>query len=175
MANMKSDQFSQNILNLDPAIRFAGIVEKSGHLYAGNFKEGIKEHLKGRNPELSLAQSAYIIDLRKIFISQLGKLDYVIYAYDKVKMITVPVKEHVLVFSSDHAANSDDLLQKVTKYIRSVEEDLSLYPPSNVIDDKKREIVRNLHLSGISEDMIADQLDIDINTVRMVIQEISTL
>jgi DNA-binding NarL/FixJ family response regulator len=79
------------------------------------------------------------------------------------------------VFSSDHAANSDDLLQKVTKYIRSVEEDLSLYPPSNVIDDKKKEIVRNLHLSGISEDMIADQLDIDINTVRMVIQEISTL
>jgi hypothetical protein len=66
-------------------------------------------------------------------------------------------------------------LQKVTKYIRSVEEDLSLYPPSNVIDDKKKEIVRNLHLSGISEDMIADQLDIDINTVRMVIQEISTL
>jgi DNA-binding CsgD family transcriptional regulator len=33
--------------------------------------------------------------------------------------------------------------------------------------------VRNLHFSGISEDMIADQLDININTVKMVIQEIS--
>jgi DNA-binding NarL/FixJ family response regulator len=54
-----------------------------------------------------------------------------------------------------------------------VEEDLSLYPPSNVIDDKKKETVRNLHFSGISEDMIADQLDININTVKMVIQEIS--
>lgn len=174
MPDMNSEQFSKNILNLDPAIRFAGIVEKSGHLYAGNMKEGIKEHLKGRSPELSLAQSAYIVDLRKIFASQLGKLGYVIYAYDKVKMITMPVKEHVLVFSSDHTANTDELLHKITQYIRSVEEDLSLYPPSNVIDTKKREIVRNLHFSGISEDMIADQLDIDINTVKMIIQEIST-
>ena len=107
---MKSEQFSNNILNLDPAIRFAGIVEKSGHLYAGNIKEGIREHLKGRDPELSLAQSAYIIDLRKVFTSQLGKLGYVVYAYDKVKMITIPGKEHVLVFSSNQAANTDDLL-----------------------------------------------------------------
>jgi hypothetical protein len=76
---MKSEQFSRNILDLDPAIRFAGIVEKSGHLYAGNSREGVKEHLTGRNPELSLAQSAYIVDLRKFFASQLGKLSYVIY------------------------------------------------------------------------------------------------
>jgi hypothetical protein len=175
LSNMKSEQFSKNILNLDPAIRFAGIVEKSGHLYAGNSREGIKEHLKGRNPELSLAQSAYIVDLRKFFASQLGKLSYVIYAYDKVKMVTMPVKEHVLVFSSDHTANTDDLLYKIIQYIQSVESDLSLYPPSNIINNEKREVVRNLHLSGISEDMIADQLDIDINTVKMLIQEINTL
>jgi hypothetical protein len=50
ISSMKSEQFSKNILNLDPAIRFAGIVEKSGHLYAGNTRGGIKEHLKGRNP-----------------------------------------------------------------------------------------------------------------------------
>jgi hypothetical protein len=175
ISNMKSEQFSKNILNLDPAIRFAGIVEKSGHLYAGNIREGIKEHLKGRNPELSLAQSVYIVDLRKIFASQLGKLSYVIYAYDKVKMITMPVKEHVLVFSLDHTANTDDLLYKITQYIQSVESDLSLYPPSTVINNEKKEVVRNLHLSGISEDMIADQLDIDINTVKMLIQEINTL
>jgi DNA-binding CsgD family transcriptional regulator len=33
--------------------------------------------------------------------------------------------------------------------------------------------VRNLHVSGIPDDMIADQLDLDINTVKMLIQEIS--
>lgn len=170
---MKSEQFSKNILNLDSNIRFAGIVEKSGRLYAGSMRSGIEEHLKGKNPELSLAQSAYIVDLRKMFATELGNLRYVIYTYDKVKMISIPVKEYVLVFSADDIVNTDDLLEKVSQYIQSVESDLLLYPPSNIINNEKKEIVRNLHDSGIAEDMIADQLDLDINTVMMLIQEIS--
>jgi hypothetical protein len=170
---MKAEQLSKNILNVDSSIRFAGIVEKSGHLYAGNTRAGIEEHLKGRNPELSLAQSAYIVDLRKMFTSQLGNLKYVIYTYDKVKMISIPLKEHVLVFSADDSANTDQLLHKVSQYVQSVESELSLYPPANIINSEKKEIVRNLHVSGIPEDMIADQLDLDINTVKMLIQEIS--
>jgi hypothetical protein len=170
---MKAEQLSKNILNVDSSIRFAGIVEKSGHLYAGNTRAGIEEHLKGRNPELSLAQSAYIVDLRKMFTSQLGNLKYVIYTYDKVKMISIPLKEHVLVFSADDSANTDQLLHKVSQYVQSVESELSLYPPANIINSEKKEIVRNLHVSGIPDDMIADQLDLDINTVKMLIQEIS--
>lgn len=170
---MKSEQFSKNILNLDSNIRFAGIVEKSGRLYAGSVRTGIEEHLKGKNPELSLAQSAYIVDLRKMFTTELGNLRYVIYTYDKVKMLSMPVKEHVLVFSADEVANSEDLLEKVSQYIQTVESELLLYPPSNIINKEKKEIVRNLHDSGIAEDMIADQLDLDINTVKMLIQEIS--
>ena len=170
---MKAEQLSKNILNVDSSIRFAGIVEKSGHLYAGNTRAGIEEHLKGRNPELSLAQSAYIVDLRKMFTSQLGNLKYVIYTYDKVKMISIPLKEHVLVFSADDSANTDQLLHKVSQYVQSVESELSLYPPANIINSEKKEIVRNLHVSGIPDDMIADQLDLDINTIKMLIQEIS--
>ena len=170
---MKAEQLSKNILNVDSSIRFAGIVEKSGHLYAGNTRAGIEEHLKGRNPELSLAQSAYIVDLRKMFTSQLGNLKYVIYTYDKVKMISIPLKEHVLVFSADDSANTDQLLHKVSQYVQSVESELSLYPPANIINSEKKEIVRNLHVSGIPDDIIADQLDLDINTVKMLIQEIS--
>src|ERR671929_1600237 len=132
ISNMKSEQFSKNILNLDSGIRFAGIVEKSGHLYAGNTRTGIEEHLKGRDPELSLAQSAYIVDLRRMFTSELGNLRYVIYTYDKVKMISIPVKEYVLVFSADDSVNADVLLEKVLQYVQSVESELLLYPPSNI-------------------------------------------
>ena len=51
---MNAEEFSKNILNLDPSIRFSGLVEKSGHLYAGIMREGLDEHLKGRNPEIQL-------------------------------------------------------------------------------------------------------------------------
>jgi hypothetical protein len=168
---MKSEQLSRNILNLDQNIRFAGIVEKSGHLYAGMMRTGIEEHLKGRNSELSLAQSAYIIDLRKIFATELGRLNSVIYAYEKVKMVSMPIKEHILVFSIDAVANADYILQLVSGYIKSVEHELSLYPPSNIISNEKKEILRNLYESGINEDMIADQLDLDVSTVKMLMQE----
>jgi hypothetical protein len=170
---MKAEQFSKNILDLHPAIRFAGVVEKSGHLYAGSMRPGIEEHLKGRNPEISFSQTAYIIDLRNMFSSDLGKLNSVVYSYNKVKMISIPVKEHILMISADNAENSDKLIEIILKYIKSVDSELSLYPPANIINNEKKQILRNLHESGIPEDMIADQLDLDLNTVMSLVQEIN--
>ena len=169
---MKAEQFSKNILDLHPAIRFAGIVEKSGHLYASSTRLGIEEHLKGRNPEISFSQAAYIVDLRNMFSSELGKLNSVVYNYNKVKMISIPVKEHVLMISADNAGNSDELIDIILKYIKSVDSELSLYPPSNIINAEKKQILRNLLESGIPEEMIADQLDLDVNTVMLLVQEI---
>ncbi len=169
---MKAEQFSKNVLALDPRIRFAGVMEKSGHLYAGTHREGIEEHLKGRNSEISYAQSAYIVDLRKMFTPELGKLNTVAYMYDKVNLINFPIKDHLLVISAEAAAKVDDLYEKILKYVISVENELSLYPPGNIVNQEKKEVLRNLHESGIPEDMIADQLDLDVNTVKMIFAEI---
>jgi hypothetical protein len=169
---MKAEQFSKNVLSLDAQIRFAGVMEKSGHLYAGNMKDGVQEHLKGRNPEISFAQSAYIVDLRKMFAQDLGTLKAVTYIYDKVKLMSLPVKEHILVISTEIGVNSDQLMDKILQYVKSVEAELSLYPPSNVVNAEKKEALRNLHDSGISEDLIAEQLDLDVNTVKTLIAEI---
>jgi hypothetical protein len=169
---MKAEQFSKNVLALDPEIRFAGVMEKSGHLYASARKNGTEEYLKGRSPEISLAQSAYIVDLRKMFTHELGSLTSVAYSYDKVKLFSVPVKDHVLVFSAEPKINTDQLIEKVLKYVKSVDAELSLYPPSNIVNEEKKEALRNLHHSGISEELIAEQLDLDVNTVKMLIAEI---
>ena len=169
---MKAEQLAKNILALDPNIRFAGVMEKSGHLYTGARRDGTEEYLKGRSPEISLAQSAYVVDLRKMFTEELGNLRSVAYGYDKVKLISMPVKDHVLVFSAEPSANTDQLVEKVLTYIKSIETELSLYPPSNVVNEEKKEALRNLHVSGISEELIAEQLDLDVNTVKMLIAEI---
>ena len=169
---MKAEQFSKNVLSLDSQIRFAGVMEKSGHLYAGAMRDGTEEYLKGRNPEISFAQSAYIVDLRKMFVSELGGLKSVAYIYEKVKLLSVPVKDHVLVISTEIGVNSDDMAGKILNYVKSVEPELSLYPPSNVVNEEKKEAIRNLRDSGISEDLIAEQLDLDVNLVKMLIAEI---
>ncbi len=170
---MKAEEFSKNILALDKSIRFAGVMERSGHLYAGGLREGVNEYLKGRNPEISFAQTAYIVDLRRMFSSELGNLKYMVYVHDKVKIFSIPVKEHILVLSTENTTNTENLADKISEYIKSVETQLSLYPPSNIVNNEKKGILRNLYESGIGEDMIAEQLDLDINTVKMLIQEIT--
>jgi len=170
---MNAEEFSKEILDLDESIRFSGIVEKSGHLHASVMREGLDEHLKGRNPEISFAQSAYIVDLRKMFTSELGALHSIIYLYDKVRMISMPIKDQILVLSADNRGNLDELLKKLKERVKVLEPELELRKVSVQIDKEKREILKNLLESGISEDMIADQLDLDIETVKTLIHEFS--
>ena len=73
--------------------------------------------------------------------------------------------------STESAAKVDDLCEKILKYITSVESELSLYPPGNIVNQEKKEVLRNLHQSGISEELIAEQLDLDVNTVKILIAE----
>jgi hypothetical protein len=169
---MKAEQFSKNILELDSIIRSAGVMEKSGHLYARSQREGIEERLKGRSSEISYTQSAYIVDLRKMFMPELGQLRTVAYMYDKVKLVNFPVKDHLLVISAEPEVKVDDLSEKIFNYVASVENELSLYPPGNIVNQEKKDALWNLHQSGISEDLIAEQLDLDVNTVKMLIAEI---
>ncbi len=169
---MKAEQFSKNVLSLDPGIRFAGVMEKSGHLHASVRRSDTEEYLKGRNTEISFAQSAYVVDLRKMFTQELGSLKSVIYTYEKVRLISIPVKDHVLVISTEPNVESDAIVEKVLSYIKSVESELSLYPPANIVNEEKKEALQNLYHSGISEELIAEQLDLDINTVKMLIAEI---
>ena len=170
---MNAEEFSRMTLNIDGSIRFSGIVEKSGHLYASVTREGLDEHLKGRNPEISVSQSAYIVDLRKMFTRELGNLEFVVYLYEKVRMISMPLKDQVLVFSTDNYGNLDELLSKLKKRIKEIAPDLELRKVSTPLDSEKLEILRNLFESGISEEMIAEQLDIDIDTVKLAIHEMS--
>jgi hypothetical protein len=167
---MKSEEFSNGVLTLDPTIRFAGLIERSGHLFAGGMREGADDQLKGKDSDLSYLQSAHIIFLRERFSEELGPLKYVLYDYDKVKMFNMPVKEYILVFSAESNVNAEDLVSKVTMYIESVQQELELHPPSNIINKEKRETLRNLYESGYDEDVIADQLDLALSTVRALIK-----
>jgi hypothetical protein len=89
----------------------------------------------------------------------LGALKYILYNYDKVKMFNMPVKEHILVFSTESDVSTEDIINKVS------------HPPSNIINKDKKDTLRNLYESSIPEEMIADQLDLDVSTVRTLIKE----
>ena len=90
-----------------------------------------------------------------MFTPHLGNLEYIVYVHNKVKIFSMPVKDHIVVFStSSEAVDIEDIVKRVLDYIRSIETQLSLYPPLNVINPEKRETVKNLYDSGMSEELI---------------------
>jgi hypothetical protein len=169
---IKAEEFSRNIVTLDPAIRFAGLIERSGYLFAGGPKQGTPPYLKGSSADLSFSQSAEIVLLREHFSQELGNLKYVLYNYDKVKLFSIPVKHYILAISTNNSVNSEDLVDKVIQYIKSVEHRLSLHPHTNIINKEKTDTLRNLYESGFEEEVIADQLDLDLSTVKTLIESV---
>jgi hypothetical protein len=162
----------EGILKLDTNIRFIGLLEKSGHLYSGGPIEGIVQHLTGRNSEVSLSQTAHMVQMRKNFSADLGELKYMVYAHDKVLVFSIPILEDLIfVFSTESDVNVNSIVTKIMDYIKSVEPKLKLEKPRKMVDEEKRRMVINLYDSGITEDLIAEQMDLDINTVKILIQE----
>jgi len=170
---MNGVDFLNSLLTIHPSLRFLGLVEKSGHLCASVIRQGINEHLKGRNPEISYSQSAYLVELGKIFENELGHLKSVIYIYDKVVMFSIPIKNHIVVFSTDRNINIGTVFEKVQSFIKNVETELDLELDIKNISQEKKGI-RNLYDSGISEEMIAEQLDLNLTTVKSLVKIITT-
>lgn len=169
---MNSADLLNGILKLDSNIRFIALLEKSGHLYSGGPIEGIVQHLTGRNSEVSLSQTAHIVQMRKNFSVDLGELKYMVYAHDKVLVFSIPILEDlILVFSTEKGVNVNGIVTTITDYIKSIEPELKLEKPRKMVDEEKRRMVRNLYDSGITEDLIAEQMDLDINTVKILVQE----
>lgn len=171
---MNDVEFLNRLLELNPALRFSGLVEKSGHLNSSVIRDGTNELLKGRNPEISYSQSAYIVDLRKIFETELGSLNSVVYIYDKVIMFSIPIKNHIVVISADHDIDIGAVLNQVQSFIKNSETELDFELPLKNISQEKKESVRNLYDSGISDEMIAEQVDLNLATVKSLIKIITT-
>jgi hypothetical protein len=110
--------------------------------------------------------------MRKNFSKDLGELKFMVYAHDKVLVFSIPILEDlILVFSTESDVNVNSIVTRIMDYIKSVEPELKLEKPRKMVDEEKRRMVINLYDSGITEDLIAEQMDLDINTVKILIQE----
>ncbi|MDQ2684379.1 MAG: hypothetical protein M3Y25_00880 [Thermoproteota archaeon] len=123
---MKAEQFTKNILDLNENILFSGIIEKSGHLNISSQRDSLDKYLKGRNAELIMSDSAYAVDLRKGFSSSFGNLTSICYEYSSLKILIIPVKEHILFLLINKDANTSILTQQVYSIINS-DKELDLY------------------------------------------------
>ena len=90
----------------------------------------------------------------------------------KYLVFSIPIlADFILVFSTEKNVNVNTIVTTITDYVKSVEPELELEKPRKMVDEEKRRMVRNLYDSGITEDLIAEQMNLDVNTVKILIQE----
>jgi len=103
-------------------IRFAGIVNKSGELISGGFKEGITPYEDDETRLKSFLEFVSKISIRKELDENLGPINYLAARRDKAVLVSFPfpVTQVLLLISAEPTANIEILAKKVVEIFADV-------------------------------------------------------
>ncbi|MBM3905153.1 MAG: hypothetical protein FJ354_00500 [Thaumarchaeota archaeon] len=96
-------------------IRFAGIIDESGKLVAGGFKNGITPLENNENKLDDFMEFASRVSLRKEFDKTLGPINYLAARRDRLVLISFPfpVSRIVLLISAEPTVEIENLAKRV--------------------------------------------------------------
>jgi len=102
---------SKEIITLEPKIRYMGTL-KDGKMEL-NFKES-DENLDSNTAKLSSIQTPHILEIGERFSKELGKLEYIVFEYDKLKLFDVPIKEEIVTFATIKDIDNEKIVKTVS-------------------------------------------------------------
>jgi hypothetical protein len=95
------ESFCDEILNLDPKIRFARIINDKGKLLTENKRKGLKVFIDPKDLEILLMETALGVRMRREHDAQLGPVNFTIsYGRDMMSMI-FPLETEMLYVSAE--------------------------------------------------------------------------
>ena len=90
----------KKIMDLDPSIRFVGIVNDKGKLVEGGIKKNVKPLVDEKESEMVLMEIALMARMRREHDKQLGPVNFTISHREKVVLLTFPVEDDILYVSA---------------------------------------------------------------------------
>jgi hypothetical protein len=125
MGLIKSDllKIVESIINLDPKMRFAAIIDTKGNIREGIMKSG-KTSLKTQKEEEHFCkQVAQRRKMRQEFDRTLGKVRYVHVEREKVTQMVIYTKRNIVYFTMEPEMPIDTKIRLVTR-IKKITADL---------------------------------------------------
>ena len=110
------------ILLKEPEIRFAGIVNISGNLVLGGFKEGLTPYENDETKLQAFYNFVSKASIRKEFDESLGPINYIAARRDKAVLISFPfpLSQILLLISAEPNVNIENLAKKVVEIFTNV-------------------------------------------------------
>ena len=113
MSSSLFEDVCQNIIDLDKAIRFAGITHIMGTIIYAKYRTGLVPLLTQQETIESVEHSVLRMSTRKLMEAKLGKILYSITFYEKVKRAVLPIGKNgdfILIVSFDNEADHDSII-----------------------------------------------------------------
>ncbi len=114
------NDFCNQILKLDPSIRYAGILDRSEKIIMEAHREDIKPLLPEDVREISLKHAAQRMRERTLLRPYIGKPIYFVGVYEKIIRATIPLsgKYYLLALSMEVNAEHEKVIKKVLSFIK---------------------------------------------------------
>lgn len=117
---MSYDKLCKNALELDPQIRFTGVLNESGELINNTYKEGIDKLLSPEEVKMSFHYTIQRRENVSNLSHKIGNEQSSITKYEKVTLITIPLsKKELLLLSTEPNANYFEIIDKAVSLIKS--------------------------------------------------------
>jgi len=106
----------EKALKISPDIRFATVCNMFGEVKYSEHRSNAKNLLSQRESLKSLESATRAWSLRNEFASKIGKGEFVIAQYGKIKRIVIPLdKGHLLYMTTTRNADHNKIVKKATK------------------------------------------------------------
>ncbi len=107
----------KKVLELDPKIRFAGMINEKGRLFAGGMREGLKSLEDSRDDEMLYMELVLRTKMRREFDHVLGPVKFAMSYREKAIVMSFPVSENVLLVSGENGLDFSNVPFKVLKVL----------------------------------------------------------
>ncbi|HXX97405.1 MAG TPA: hypothetical protein VEL11_09865 [Candidatus Bathyarchaeia archaeon] len=94
----KIKQHYKDIISIDPNIRLVTICDTNGNILFYRHRQGVKNLLSEDESRKSLEMAMYSWKIREGLSDKIGKGMYVLAEYEKIKRITLPFGDHLLLY-----------------------------------------------------------------------------
>jgi len=115
---MHPQGISDKIIKLNRNIRFAGILNKSGEIIEGGFRQGVEPMLNGADEQQLYLHSLSNLVTLEAFEQRLGSVRYSLAVLDKVTLLTIPLGDRFLCISVMPKADIGKIRSIAVKAIR---------------------------------------------------------
>lgn len=111
------DKLCDQIFEIDPSIRFAGVLDRMGGLVAGGMRKGIKPIESGPDAARFYLEFALRNAMRHDSDPEFGRVLYAFSEREKIKFATFPLGEDLVLVSIEKAGPHERIIRDTLKLL----------------------------------------------------------